>query len=223
MALIFLLCACTTASDYVKKANLAIEKKQYQEAIGLLDKALAKDPKCKEAYTEKAHCYTELKLDDSAIVSYSRLITFDPNNTLALYNLGLCKYRQSKFDEAIDFFKRGFLSKGYNPDDTSAFQYTFELNDFGAKMAGNDTRFDVPFADLFYMTGLAYHSAGHKNIACGYFMNCISRNAYLGESYYMVGYCWLEMNRKDKACEAFRNASFFGYSLAREEITKYCQ
>jgi tetratricopeptide (TPR) repeat protein len=93
--LAILLYSCTSASDYLQKANVAIEK------------------------------------EDSAIIVYSQLISFDPNNTLALYNVGLCKYRQEKFEEAINYFNKALITKGYNPEDTSKSQFTMEYTQFG--------------------------------------------------------------------------------------------
>lgn len=221
--LTILLYSCTTASDYLQKANTAIEKENYREAIKFLDKALTKKKYLKEAYTEKAHCFTKLNKDDSAVIVYSQLIVFDPNNTLALYNIGLCKYRQEKFDEAITYFNNALIRKGYNPDDTTKSQFTLEYTQFGKELLGKEDRFEVPFSDLFYMSGLAHYSIGQRKKAYGYFMDCISRKAYVGESYYMIGYCWLESNEKEKACESFTNSSLYGYSLANEQLEKICK
>jgi len=221
--LAILLYSCNSTSDYLQKANAAIEKENYREAINFLDKALTKKKYLKEAYTEKAHCYTKLNKDDSAIIVYSQLISFDPNNNLALYNIGLCMYRQEKFDEAINYFKRVLIIKGYNPDDTSKSQFTMEYTEFGKELLGKEDRFEVPFSDLFYMSGLAHYSIGQRKKAYSYFMDCISRKAYVGESYYMIGFCWLESNQKEKACESFKNSSLYGYSLANEELEKNCK
>jgi tetratricopeptide (TPR) repeat protein len=215
--------SCTSASDYLQEANIAIEKGDYRKAINLLDKALSKKNYLKEAYTEKAHCYTKLNLKDSAIIVYNQLIVFDPTNTLALYNIGLCKYQQEKFDEAISYFDNAMTTEGYNPNDSSRSRFVLEYTQFGKELLSKEDKFEVPFSDLFYMSGLAHYSIGQLKKAYDYFMNCISRKAYLGESYYMVGLCWLDSNKKEKACESFTSSSLYGYSLAKEQLEKTCK
>lgn len=74
---------CNSSKDYLQKADKAIEEKNYSYAIELINTAISKKKYLVEAYLEKAYCYTELKDDDSAIIIYSQLISFAPNNTLA--------------------------------------------------------------------------------------------------------------------------------------------
>jgi tetratricopeptide (TPR) repeat protein len=221
--LVILLYSCTSANDYLQKANIAIEKKNYREAIDLLNKALGKENHFREAYTEKAHCYAELNMDDSAIIVYKQLIAFNQNNTLALYNIGLCKYRQEKFDEAISYFNNAMITKGYNPDDTSGSQFIMEYSPFIKKFMGKEDKFEVPFSDLVYMAGLSHFEAGHLKKAYHYFTNCISWEYHVGESYYMIGLIWLASKKKDKACESFINSYYSGYLLAKEQLDKTCK
>jgi tetratricopeptide (TPR) repeat protein len=217
------LCSCNSANDYLQKASTEIDQKNYREAIRLLNKALIKNKNLSEAYTQKGYCYSLLDNDDSAIIVYKQLLSFHPKNTLALYNLGLCKYRLEKYEEAIESFNLAMISKGYNPEDTTRFQYIFELSPTMKKLTGQEQEFDVSFSEIFYWSGLAHYSAGHIKKAYGYFRNCISREYNLGESHYMIALCWLANDKKDDACESFRIATVYGYSQANEQIDKFCK
>ncbi|TMI62011.1 MAG: tetratricopeptide repeat protein [Bacteroidetes bacterium] len=215
--------SCTSFGDYLQKADTAIEKEDYREAINFLNKALSKKKYLAEAYSEKAHCYTKLNKDDSAIIVYEQLLVFDPNNTLAFYNLGLCKYRQEKFDEAIDYFNDAMKTKGYNPNDTSKSQLIMEYTQGGKELLGMDGKFDISFSEIFYMAGLVYYKTGKIKKAYRYFMDCISKGFNVPESHYMIGLCWLSAGDNQKACESFKTSQISGYALAIEQFEKNCK
>jgi len=214
--------SCMSANDYLEKAKIEINNGNYRKAIKFLDKALSKKKFLSEAYTEKAFCYSKINKDDSAIIVYNRLLSFSPKNTLALYNIGLCKYRQEKFDKATQSFIDALKTKGYDPEDTSKLKMYIEYTPFGKEILGKDDRFDVPFTDLFYMLGLSYYSEGKRKKAFHYFKNCIEKEFNLPECHYMIGLCWLESNMKEKACESFAKSAFYDYSLAKEQLAKVC-
>lgn len=225
LSIIFLalLCySCTSSSGYLQKANIAIEKGEYREAINLLNKALSKKKYLGEAYSEKAHCYTKLNNDDSAIIVYDQLLAIDPNNTLAFYNIGLCKYRQEKFDEAIDYLNNAMKTKGYNSNDTAKSQFIMEYTPAGKDLLGMDNKFDISFSEIFFIAGLAHYEKGNIKKAYSYFTECVSRGSNVPESHYMIGLCWLSSGDNQKACESFKKSRIFGYTPATEEFEKIC-
>jgi len=215
--------SCNSTNSYLKKADLAIQKGSYREGIQLLDKALAKGKFIGTAYFDKAHCYTQLNQDDSAIIVYSQLLSFVPDNTLALYNIGLCKFRQDKFHEAIAYFNSALMTKGYNPEDSAKSQFLMEYTPAGNEILGKPNKIDVPFSEIFYMAGLTHYELGQLRKAYSYFTKCISRQYNIGESHYMIGLCWLTSKKRDEACESFKNSVINGYSQASEQLAEHCK
>jgi tetratricopeptide (TPR) repeat protein len=215
-------CGLKSADTYLKESRVVGEKGDYKSAIVLLDKAILKDPKLKEAYIQRGLCYEYLHQDEKAISNYNALLSFDPNNTTAFYYIGLCKYTQKKYQEAIEFYNNALITKGVsNPSDTSSPQFVLDLNKNGIR--GDQAAFDVASYEIYYERGLAYYSAGQIKRAYYDFENCINQKYNLGESNYMVGLCWLTANIKDKACEAFKQGSFYGDSLSTTQILKVCK
>lgn len=214
--------SCRSANDYLDKADNAIEQGDYRKAIGYLDKALAKKRYFTGAYINKAYCYTNLDKDDSAIIVYNQVLAYMPENTLVLYNMGLCKYRKKEWVESIDYFKQAMLSKGYNPEDTTGKQLIMEYTPAGKELTG-EGRYDVYFSELFYAAGLAHYEVGQLKKAYTCFSNCISRGFNVRESHYMIAFCWFDSNKKDRACESFRAASLLGYEPAREQLARGCK
>ena len=140
-------CNFKSADAYLKESRAAGEKGNYRAAIILLDKAILKNPKLKEAYIQRGLYYENIQLDDSAINDYKTLLRFDTGNTIAFFNIGLCKYRQNKFDEAIESYNNALLTKGVNnPSDTSKIQLVPDLNKNG--LLAERAAFDVPSAKI---------------------------------------------------------------------------
>lgn len=221
--IVLLLFSCSSANDYLQKADIAINKGDYREAIVILDKALAKKKYLSEAYTEKGYCYSMLNKDDSALIVYGQLISYSPNNTLALFNSGNCKYRQDKFEEAINFFNRAMITKGYNPNDSSTVQLVLEYTPTGKDLLGINDKFDVSLAEIYYQAGLAYYEVRQIRKAFGFFSRCISEGFNIGQSHYMIALCWLASNNRKKACQAFKNSVLNGYKDAVDQFDKTCK
>jgi tetratricopeptide (TPR) repeat protein len=221
--IVLLLFSCNSANDYSQKADIAINKGNYREAMLLLDKALAKKKYLSEAYTEKGYCYTMLNKDDSALIVYGQLISYSSKNTLALFNSGNCKYRQRKFEEAINFYNSAMKTKGYNPNDSIAPQIVFEYTPAGKDLLGINDRFDVQLAEIYYQAGLVHYELNQIKRAYGYFSKCISDGFNIGQSHYMIALCWLASNNKEKACQAFKTSILNGYKEAEEQFDKTCK
>jgi len=215
-------CDLKSADTYLKESRTIGEKGDYKSAIVLLDKAILKDPKLKEAYIQRGLCYENIKQDEKAINDYNTLLSFDPNNTTAFYYIGLCKYRQNKFQEAIENYDKALVTKGIsNPSDTSSVQIVLDLNRNG--ILADQAALDVASYEIYYERGLAYYSTQQIKRAFYDFQNCINQKYQLGESNYMIGLCWLTVNKKDKACEAFRQGAFYRDSLSKTQIQEVCK
>jgi len=216
-------CDLNSADTYLKEGHDVGLTGDYKSAIKLFDKAIQKNPKLKEAYIQRGLCYENINQDDKAINDYNTLLSFDPSNTTAFYYIGLCKYKQKNFEESIQFFNKALITKGVsNPTDTSNVQIVIDFNKNGL-LAVDQAAFDVASYEIYYERGLAYYSTKQIKRAFYDFENCIRHKYMLGESNYMIGLCWLTANKKDKACEAFKQGVFYGDSLSKTQILEECK
>ena len=194
----------------------------YPSAIKLFDKAIQKNPKLKEAYIQRGLAYECINQTDKAIADYKALLSFDPKNTMAYYSIGLCKYRQEKFNEAIDYYNKALVTKGVkDPSENSTPQIIINWNK--NSLLGDVTQYDVASYEIYYERGLAYYSTNQIKRAYYDFENCIQQNYMPGESNYMVGLCWLTVKNNAKACESFKTGAFYGDSLSKVQIPKVCK
>ena len=84
------------------KAQKAVDEKKYDEALDLLNRLVAADPKDFQAWTELGTVQMMHNNAEEAEKAYRRAVQERPTFTLALLNLGRLFSVQKKFDAAID-------------------------------------------------------------------------------------------------------------------------
>lgn len=218
----FTSCDLKSAGDYLKEGHSIGLTGNYEAAIPLFDKAIKKNPRLKDAYIQRGLCYENIKQDSLAINDYQKLLSFDPKNTTAFYYIGLCKYRQNKFEEAIEFYNKALFTKGI-PDqsDTSTVQIALDLNKNG--ILAEQAAFDVASAQIYYERGLAYYATQQIKRAYRDFQNCITQKYNLDECFYMSGLCLQAANKSDKAYDTFKQSPAYGNSMAKNQLDHLCK
>lgn len=93
-------------SSLFEKAEEAIKKKNYTQAISLLRKLVTADPKDFEAWTELGTMYFTQKEHDEAEKSYLRSLVAKPLFALALLNLGKLRLAQKNNAGAIEMLAK---------------------------------------------------------------------------------------------------------------------
>ena len=212
--------ACKSADDYLNAGLRNAQSNQYRLAIDNFKMAYHKNPNLLRAYLAEGDCYNELKLYDSAILSFQQVIKIDRKNTISYYNIAGCKADQKKYDEAIDWYNRAFISKGYDPYDFTKRQTVLELSKEGILGETDAARYDVNLYSIFFDRAASYFKTGNIKKAYLDYKLCIENEYYVKDSYYMIAHCWLISGKKDKACDAFHKAVFYGDSLSAIELVK---
>jgi tetratricopeptide (TPR) repeat protein len=86
--------------------NAMIQKGSPEEALGVLQAAIRKDHGFLDARNLLAICYINLdRLDDASEVSRD-IISEDPRNAEAYFNLGVISDKQGAYDQALTMFRR---------------------------------------------------------------------------------------------------------------------
>ncbi|MGG9961667.1 tetratricopeptide repeat protein [Ferruginibacter sp. SUN106] len=215
----FASCDFKSAATYLQESKLAGENGDYNHAITLLNKAIDKNPKFKEAYIQRGLYYENLHHEDSALYNYTTLLSFDSANTIALYHSGLCKFKQKKFDEAIANYNKALVIKGIpNPSDTSLVLVLADVNK--NNVAAAEPALTVSAVQLFYDRGWAYYSSEQIERAYHDFRTCIAQKYNLDECFYMSGLCWQAATKK--ACDAFKKGATYG-SMASNHSLPLCR
>ena len=102
---------------YMQSENFYV-KRQYREALGLLNQALKKDENFTQAHFRIAACYKHLNDLESAAFHYGRVIELNQNDTKSsstFLALGEVQFFQEEYQASAESIEK-FISLG-NPDD----------------------------------------------------------------------------------------------------------
>ncbi|MFZ6666283.1 OmpA family protein [Peijinzhouia sedimentorum] len=96
------------ASLYVESENYVI-RRQYPQAISLLNQALNRDYKFAEAHLRLATCYRAIEDNAGAIKHFTEVIKLkpqDPRYSMAYFVLAEINIKEGKYDEAIELLNQ---------------------------------------------------------------------------------------------------------------------
>ncbi len=91
--------------DYDRAATF-LRKRDFGQAIPLLEKVVAANPAFIQAQLDLGFAYNESRLFDKAIPCTKKAIELAPNNAIARNNLGAAYIGKRRFDDAIACFKK---------------------------------------------------------------------------------------------------------------------
>ena len=84
--------------------------------------------------------------------------------------------------------------------------------------------YDVKGQELFYERAIAYYNFGDLKLSFSDFRTCIQQNYNVMESYYWIGYIYLNVGKTKEACECFYKVKENGDDeIEFNEIQKYCK
>ncbi|MEK6287579.1 MAG: tetratricopeptide repeat protein [Acidobacteriota bacterium] len=168
-----------SAADYYKrqpenearfgKAQEAIKKKEYKDAVALLRQILTADPKDFVAWTELGT--VQFKQGDVAEAekSYLSALQEKPSFILALLNLGKLRIAEKKFDDAIEVLTRAVAAQTQSSDANYFLGEAYLQNKKGSKAV---TFFEAALrldpvgkAEAHLRLGALYKGAGMKDKA----------------------------------------------------------
>lgn len=92
--------------DLYDAAKAEMQRRNYPEAVDLLKKVVAADPKHKTAWTDLGRAYLVLRQDDNAIDAFKKQAALDPYDESAFDNLGWTYTTERKFDDAAAAYQK---------------------------------------------------------------------------------------------------------------------
>jgi len=107
----------------LKFYRLAIDqykKKNFDDAINNIEKALEYEPKNYQALHAKGLCYNKLGDSQKELESYKKAIAVDPSSKTAWYNAGNVFFNHGDYEMAISYYDKaiqideGFKDAWYN-------------------------------------------------------------------------------------------------------------
>ncbi len=103
-------------ADRFEKAIKAKNKKDYAQAISLLQEIVGNDPRDFQAWTELGNIHFLQKSFADAENEYLRAIDAHPGSFLALFNLGRLEISQKKYEVAVEVLAGAVKARPESPD-----------------------------------------------------------------------------------------------------------
>lgn len=151
------------------RAQDAIKRKEYKEAVALLRQVLAADPKDYVVWTELGTTLFKQGDRGEAEESYLGALQQKPTFLLALLNLGKLRMSEKKFDGAIEFFTRAVEVEPRSADANYYLGESYLQIKKGSKAVGyleEALRLDpIGKAEAHIRLGALYRGAGLKDKA----------------------------------------------------------
>jgi tetratricopeptide (TPR) repeat protein len=205
-------CDMKSAKEYLVDAEGLEMQREYMEAIQLLDKAISKDQNFLGAYINRGADKSALGDFKGAIEDYMKVVTLDPKNTLALFNIGNNYKRLDDHQSAVIYYNKAFATKG-----GEGIYVDFTPNPFV-----DLDKFDVPGHEISYERAIAFYQLDSLNRAFSDFQHSISKDFMTADCYQRIGYIYVSRGQKEKACEYFQKAIDLGNKDAESDKAKYC-
>jgi lipoprotein NlpI len=139
--------------DLVKSAAAADKEGQYQKALSLLDKAIAKDPKASVAYQLRG--LTQFKLGNfvASVADFDKFIDLEPARKAGHWQRGISYYYAGRYADGMRQFE-GYQTVDSNDVENAVWRYLCQAKKDGVKKArgdmlkiGKDTR--VPMKEVY--------------------------------------------------------------------------
>ena len=95
------------ANAYFEMASIHSEKRRYQKALDVLDRAEKALPDNPRVYLEKGVVYRDMKDYENAVVNMNRARALDPDLAQVVdYNVGGVHFEKEEFDQAEEMFEK---------------------------------------------------------------------------------------------------------------------
>lgn len=117
------------ADEYYKEALEAYNKKEYEEAILKMGRAIDALPNHAEYYAARGLMYYDDGIDDKAKADFEKALKVYPYEMLAHYGLGMVAYRAGEYETAAKYFNDAYRLDTARPEILYAMALTYHKLD----------------------------------------------------------------------------------------------
>ena len=216
-------CDFTSADEYYNRAIELDRKEKWEEAIINLDKALEKRAKFRPALLNRGYYKTQLGNVKGGIVDYKKIIGFDPDNTLALYNIGINFSLLKEHKKAISYYSKALQTEGALKSYASSNGGAIAIHtNFDLKQFDSDMDYNIHDSRIYYERGIEYLEVKKIDSAISDFNKSLNSNYAKMDCYFLLGKAYLEKKDSVNACQNFIESAKLGDKEARQMLKKHC-
>ena len=211
-------CDMKSAQDYYAEAIELSGNHKHEEAILKLNKAIEKIPTYRMALIQRGYVKTTW-LDDSksGIEDFEKVLSFDADNTLALYYIGYVYGDQQQHAKAVEYLLKAKETEGVIKN-TDINLIGYDENNYDDELL-----FKVDEGDINYQLGLQYVRLEQFDTAIAMLNKAVAVKTQLQDSYFLLGEAYIAKKDTINACPNFQNSARFGDQEAKRMLRKYCK
>jgi tetratricopeptide (TPR) repeat protein len=193
------------ADLYIQRAVLYIEKKQPQDALGDVNKAIGINSAVPKYYRTLADVYFSLGKSQQCSDALNKALDIDPADTSAYLKFAEMEYYFKAYEKAFSYANKALEIDARNAK--AFFIKGMAYKDMGdtAKAVKNlqkAVEYDQQYYHAYMQLGLLY-SAKHNALAADYLNNALKCNPKSIETYYALGMFYQENELYNQAIEAY--------------------
>ncbi|WP_299113873.1 hypothetical protein [uncultured Winogradskyella sp.] len=222
-AVILINCDNTTVEEYYNRAIEFEKIEDYETAIRNLNKAIEKDKFCRSALLNRGYYKSKIGDDLGGIEDYKKILEFDSNNTLALFNMATSYSNLENTDLALFFYSKALKTKGALNCNANSRGYMLFNTKFDTKRFDSDMEFTMPKCEIYFDRGLEYYWLEDYNNAISDFQKSLNSNNQIIDCYFLIGESNLAKNDTINACINYKEASILGLNAASEALNILCK
>jgi tetratricopeptide (TPR) repeat protein/S1-C subfamily serine protease len=209
-------------TSFIEKGNLFSKKKQYQDAIAILDSLISRNPEA-PAYLNRGNAKSYLGQKQAAITDYDRAIAINPNLAQAYNSRGKAKSDLEQNQAAITDYDRAIA---INPKYANAYnnrgsaksalrQKQAAIADYDRAIAINPN-----LAEAYFNLGVVKSALGQKQAAIADYDRAITINPNDSEAYNNRGAIKSDLGQKQAAIADYDRAIAINPNLAQAYLNR---
>lgn len=210
------------ALENFRSGEKLLAAKDFTEARNFFRKATKADPNYVDAFNRLAETYRLMEIVDSTIYYYKASLDIYPRGLDAHQSLAAAYQIKGDFEAAINQYRE--LLRHYKDYPQAYYGMAlvhFNQREFPETIRASEAAMQifmrgkslVNAADARMLAGQAYMNLGEYNKALQYFK---ASKKYFSDKpyyYYYMGFCYLRLDKKEKAHENFNQAKRMGYKI----------
>jgi tetratricopeptide (TPR) repeat protein len=206
--------------EFTENYPIAYEQFQHDndtvKLLSLLNRIIINDGSCIDALLTRGDLLTTMGSDFQATKDYLSILSRNPQNTYALYRLGIIYQLRNSFDSSVKYFQKSIESKSI---DSAVIDY----KGGNKKLETTKSKYDLEYAEIVYQLAITYYYQRDLPSALEAFSYCIEKNYIMDKAYLYRAAIKIEMKKIEDACKDLSVAKKLGNVDSDELINQYCK
>jgi tetratricopeptide (TPR) repeat protein len=196
------------ATELNNRAVVCVQNQNYEEAVGLLKKAIALQPDLHTAYYNLGRIYLFIGEWDLAIEAFKQTLALKPASTEAMHQLAVSYNQSERYAEAVEYLKVLQLQPA-RPDSLTELGFAYSQQGHPQEAIGffkDAIRIRPDFSDAYNNLGVVYFRTGQVSAAIESLQHAIRLTPNLAVAHYNLGYALTKGHREREAIASYKQA-----------------